>query len=93
MSEVLKMLKEHKEELFKKYPIQSLALFGSYSRGDYNNKSDVDIMVDFTPPIGMEFLDLCYDIESILKRDVDLVSKKGIKPKYYSFIEEDLQYV
>ena len=93
MSDILKILKEHKQELFNKYPIQSLALFGSYSRGDYTSESDVDIMVDFKKPVGIEFLDLCYDIESLLKKEVDLVSKKGIKPKYYTFIEEDLQYV
>jgi predicted nucleotidyltransferase len=93
VSEVLNILKEHKQELFKKYPIQTLALFGSYSRGDYNTESDVDIMVEFAVPVGIEFLDLCYDIETILNKEVDLVSKKGIKPAYYTFIEEDLQYV
>lgn len=93
MAEVLEILKEHKQELFKKYSIQSLAFFGSYSRGDFTINSDVDIMVDFIVPVGMEFLDLCYDIESILKKEVDLVSRKGIKPNYYAFIEEDLQYV
>ena len=93
MSDVLQILKQHKGNLFKKYPIKSLALFGSYSRGDFKEGSDVDILVDFLQPVGMEFLDLCYDIEFLLKKDVDLVSRGGIKPKYYDFIQEDLQYV
>jgi len=45
MNNVLQILKDHKQELMEKYPIKSLALFGSYSRGDYNDKSDIDIMV------------------------------------------------
>ncbi len=93
MSDILKILKDNKQRLFQKYPIRSLALFGSFSRGDNNEKSDIDILVDFSEPVGTEFLDLCYDIESLLHRDVDLVSKRAIKPKYYQFIEEELQYV
>ncbi len=93
MSEVLQILKDNKEELFRKYPIKTLALFGSYSRGDFGEESDVDVMVDFIKPVGMEFLDLCYDIEALLKKPVDLVSKKGVKPKYYAFLKDDLQYV
>ena len=74
MSMVLQILKDNKQFLFEKYPLKSLALFGSYSRGDYTNESDVDILVDFNKPVGIEFLD-CYDIEALVKKEVDLVSE------------------
>ena len=90
---VLQILKDNKQFLFEKYPLKSLALFGSYSRGDYTNESDVDILVDFNKPVGIEFLDLCYDIEALVKREVDLVSKNAVKPKQYMFIQDDLKYV
>ena len=93
MSMVLQILKDNKQFLFEKYPLKSLALFGSYSRGDYTNKSDVDIIADFHKPIGIEFLDLCYDIEALVKKEVDLVSRNAIKPKYFMFIQDDLKYV
>ena len=93
MSDILKILKEHKQELFKKYPIQSLALFGSYSRGDYKENSDIDVLVEFTHPVGMEFISLSHELEDILNKEVDLVSKPAIKPKYLKYIEADLQYV
>lgn len=93
MSEVLNILKEHKEDLFNKYPLESLALFGSYSRGDYKKNSDVDIIVEFKNPVGMEFISLSHDLEDILKMKVDLVSKPAVKPKYLKYIEPDLLYV
>ena len=90
---VLQILKDNKQFLFEKYPLKSLALFGSYSRGDYTRESDVDILVDFSKPVGIEFLDLCYDIEALVKKEVDLVSRNAVKPKQYIFIQDDLKYV
>lgn len=92
MNNVLQILKEHKQELMEKYPIKSLALFGSYSRGDYNENSDIDIMVELTEPAAMKFIQLSQDLEDIFQKKVDLVSKNGIKPRYMKFIEKDIQY-
>ncbi len=44
-------------------------------------------MVEFNDKIGIRFIDLAEEIESLLERDVDLVSKKAIKPKYFKSIE------
>ena len=93
MSTIIQILKEHKEELFKKYPLKSMALFGSYSRGEETIDSDVDVMVELAGPIGIRFLNLNYEIENLLNKKVDLVSKRGIKPVYFAFIEPDLIYV
>ena len=93
MNEIIKILKEHKKDLFNKYPIESLALFGSYSRGDYKENSDVDVLVEFIHPVGMGFIRLSHDLEDILNKEVDLVSKPAVKPKYLKYIEPDLLYV
>lgn len=76
-----------------KYHIKYLAIFGSISRGDYNNESDIDILVDFSEPIGIEFIDLADELERILQNKVDLVSRNAIKPKYFFQIQNELQYV
>jgi predicted nucleotidyltransferase len=68
-------------------------LFGSISRQEDNEDSDVDIMVEFDRPVGMEFIHLCSELEKILNRKVDLVSRKGIKEKYFNEIKDDLIYV
>ncbi len=91
---IIATLKKAKPSLAKKYSIKDLAIFGSYSRNEANTgKSDVDIMVDFSQPIGLAFVDLADELEGLLQLKVDLVSRGGIKPKYFAVIEPDLIYV
>lgn len=91
---ILATLKRVKPSLEKKYGVKDLALFGSYSRNTaVEGKSDVDVMVDFSQPIGLAFVDLADELELLLQLKVDLVSRGGIKPKYFSAIEPDLIYV
>jgi predicted nucleotidyltransferase len=91
---ILAILKKAKPSLEKKYGLKELALFGSYSRNTaVTNKSDVDVMVDFNQPLGLAFVDLADELEQLLQMKVDLVSRGGIKPKYFSVIEPDLIYV
>jgi len=68
-------------------------VFGSFSRDDFNEESDIDILIEYDNPIGIEFIDLVIELEKLLNRPVDLVSRKGIKPKYFSEIQKDLVYV
>jgi predicted nucleotidyltransferase len=79
--------------LVSRYHISSLGLFGSVVRSDFSSQSDIDIMVDFSKPIGIAFIDLANELELRLNRRVDLVSKKGIKPAYFSKIEQEIVYV
>ena len=91
---ILSTLKEAKPSLEKKYGVKELALFGSYSRNTaVAGKSDVDVMVAFYQPIGLAFVDLADELEGLLNMKVDLVSRNGIKPKYFTVIEPDLIYV
>lgn len=92
-STIRNTLKQLKPELIEKYHISTLGLFGSIVRDDFNASSDVDIIVDFTQPIGIEFIELADLIERKIKKSVDLVSKKGIKQKYYKEIESEIIYV
>ena len=62
-------------------------------RKDFTPESDIDILVDFKQPIGVEFIDLAEELEKLLQRKVDLVSKAGIKPNYYKAIEPEILYV
>ena len=86
-------LKQLKPVLAEKYNVSSIGLFGSVVRNDFTAFSDIDILVDFSKPIGIEFIDLADLIEAKLKTPVDLVSKKGIKQKYYAAIEREIIYV
>ncbi len=91
--EILSKLRNLKTRLAEKYPISGMALFGSYSRGDQQDNSDVDILVELNGKIGSDFIDLAEELESALGRKVDLISKNGIKPRYLNSIQDDLIYV
>lgn len=91
--EILQKLRDHKADLQKKYPLKSIALFGSYARGEETPESDIDLLVDFNGPIGIEYVDLLIDIENLLNQKIDLVSNRAVKPHYRPYIEEDLIYV
>lgn len=79
--------------LIAKYHLKNIAIFGSFARNEQNESSDIDIMVEFSEPVGVEFIDLANELERILQRRVDLVSKNGIKEKYYKVIQNELSYV
>ena len=83
-----------KPELYDRYGVSSIGIFGSVVRNDFSNsKSDIDVIVDFSKPIGIEFIDLAEFLETKFKRKIDLVSKNGIKIKYFREIEREIIYV
>jgi predicted nucleotidyltransferase len=78
----------------KKYPISELGIFGSYARGDFNEKSDIDILVDFHARIdGFDYIRLAHELEDTLHHKLDLISRKGIKPQYLPYVEKSLIHV
>ena len=90
---ILKILRQHKPELQQKYPISRLGVFGSYARGDATEKSDVDIVVEFSAPMGLNFVAMANEIEELLGIKTDVVSRGGIKTKYLPYVEKDIVYV
>lgn len=93
LEEIKSSIGNEKQHLFAKYPIKSLAIFGSYARMEQHDESDVDILVEFDDNIGIRFIDLADEIESITGIKIDLVSKNGIKERYLDAIKSDLIYV
>ena len=91
--DIIKQLREMKSYLSESFKVKSLALFGSYSRGDQTDASDIDILVDVDPSLGLEFVALADAIENALGVSVDLVSSRAIRSEYMSVIEDELIYV
>ena len=91
--EVLAGLGAAKIELQKRFPVRTLALFGSYARNQQTERSDVDILVEVDPSIGLGFVTLAEELERRLQERVDLVSSRAVKPNRRRLIEPDLIYV
>ena len=88
--EVLRILQREKPELVREYGVKRLALFGSYARNDQSEDSDVDILVEVDPSIGLGFVELAERIEGALGIRAEVVSRRAIKPRYWEVIKEDL---
>ena len=80
LQEIRAILKECLPEIREKYGVTTIGVFGSYARGEANPASDIDIIVEFTRPIGWEFVDLADYLESRLHHKVDLVIKSSLHP-------------
>jgi predicted nucleotidyltransferase len=93
LADILTVLRRERARLFAKYGLKSMAVYGSATREDFTSESDVDIMVEFDRPIGMDFFDLEQDLARIVSRKVDLVMRTAVKPHYMEFILKDLKYV
>jgi predicted nucleotidyltransferase len=91
--EILSVLVQNKTELENRFKVRRLAIFGSYARGDQRPDSDVDILVDIDPSVGLEFVTLAEQIEQLLGLPVELVSRRAIKANKLKYIERDLIYV
>lgn len=88
--EIIRLLREAKPELERRYGIARLCLFGSYARGEQHQESDVDILVEVDPSIGLRFVDLAHTLEEILGTRVEVVSRRAIKPRNWEVIEKEL---
>lgn len=70
------------EAFCRKWRIDELALFGSVLRDDFSSASDVDVLVTFSPDAQLSLLDFVAmkeELQEILHRPVDLVSKGGLR--------------
>lgn len=91
--QILRILSENKGHLQTAFKVRTLAVFGSYARGEQQEDSDVDILVDVDPSIGLDFVTLCETIEKLLGTRVDVVSSRAVKPSSRKVIEPELVYV
>lgn len=80
--EILEVLRRLMPEIGARYGVKTIGLFGSVLRGEQVSESDIDILVEFSHPIGFfKFLELEELLSERLGGKVDLVSKKALKPE------------
>lgn len=87
---VIEPLRRALPALAREFGVRRLALFGSYARGDARPSSDVDVLVEVDPSIGLRFVDLADRIEAALGVRADVVSRRAISPAHWALIEPEL---
>lgn len=88
--EILAILRAAMPELTREFGVRRLALFGSRARGEAVESSDVDVLVDVDPRLGLRFVDLADSIEELLGLPADVVSRRSTSPRHWALIEADL---
>jgi len=92
--EILKVLKVEFSHLNQMYGVTKIGLFGSYSRGEAREGSDVDLLVEFERPIGFfKFVELEDSLTDKLGVKVELVTDDALKPLVRPHVMEDIVYV
>jgi predicted nucleotidyltransferase len=81
-NDVLRILQKERQELVDHYNISTLSVFGSVARDDARQDSDVDILVEFSQPVGLfQFIELQQSFQSLLGSKVDLGTPRSLKPR------------
>ena len=94
IEEIKNILDRAKSNLHQKYHICELGIFGSYARGEQQENSDVDILIDYTDaPSLLELVDLESYLSQLLGIKTDVVTKKGLKPRYKERILAEVVYL
>ncbi len=76
---LVQLLQREQAYLTAEFGVSKIGLFGSYAKGQPNETSDIDILVEFERPIGFRFLDLVDYLEAVLGRKVDVLTPAGIQ--------------
>ncbi len=90
--EILQRLQEHQEEMGTRFSVRRIGLFGSYLRGNENEKSDIDLIVELSEPTFDHYMDLKFYLEALFERPVDLVLSDTIKPRLKPVIQKEAAY-
>ncbi len=92
--DILSSLKKLKREVAREYSVKKIGLFGSVSRSEETEQSDVDLLVEFSKPVGfVTFMRLENFLSERLGERVDLVTSDSLKPVIRQDVLAEVIYV
>ncbi len=95
--QILDKLRGNYSQLSSKYGMKKIGLFGSYAAESQDEKSDIDLVVEFEEPLGLEFIEFTKYLESLLGKKADVLTMTGIEsirnPTIQQNIKKSIIYV
>jgi predicted nucleotidyltransferase len=89
--QALSLLREHHEDMQRRFGIKHLTMFGSTAQDDAREDSGVAVLVDFeTTPTFDGYMGLLSYLEQLFGKKVDLATGSGLKPRARLEVEKDL---
>jgi uncharacterized protein len=95
-NEIITFLSDQLPNLKAEYKISKIGIFGSFARNEQDDKSDIDILIEFKPGtmnIYEKKSKLKQSLINYFKRDVDLCREKYIKPHVKEYLKNEVIYV
>lgn len=92
-TEIETKLQQIKPLLTDKFHISSIGYFGSYATGQQTDNSDLDLLVEFSEPVGWEFFTLECFLEQTFGLRVDLVTPGALKEQIKESILNQVRYI
>lgn len=93
-TEVLQKLADIKPELFGRFGVTRLALFGSTARDLAHTESDIDLLISFEEPAtSSNYFGALFLLEDRLGCRIDLVTEKALRAEIRPHVEKDAIYV
>ena len=94
LNEIRQVLSIQKQSICEIYRITKIGIFGSYTRGDETETSDIDILVDYeTAPTLIMLVDLRDYLSQLFGIKVDIVTKNGLKPRIRDRVLAEVVYI
>jgi len=92
-NEIIKIIRRNKAKL-DQFGVKQIGLFGSRSRGDANEESDIDFLVEFTQGRKSydNFIELCFFLENLFNKKVDLLTAESLNPYLKEQILREVKY-
>jgi len=94
LTEILSVLRSHKNALSTKFGVLELAVFGSYASNEQSRESDVDLLVNLKPEYKTfdNYMELKFFLEELLHKKIDLALKDSIRKELRAAILNEAVY-
>jgi len=76
--EIIRVLHNELPYLKNNFGVKKIAIFGSFAKRLSEDKSDIDVLIEFNKPIGLRFVDLAEYLEKKFGRKIDILTPAGI---------------
>ncbi len=90
-SDVIKILKKEQPFLKTEFGVKRIAIFGSFAKGTQSAQSDIDILIEFEKPIGLQFIRLADYLDKKLGRKTDILTPVGVASIRVKRIADDIR--
>lgn len=93
LNEVVERISSRKKYLYTRFKVKSVAVFGSFTRGEQKRGSDIDILVEFEEVPGLDFFALWDYLERVLKKKIDLTTTRALREELTGKVLSEAVYI